>query len=355
MNLLFLNLYSKKVTRGAESFTHELAKRLSSTHQVNFIKGNSSTIPTDKFSRSLFANPAKRLFLDKPNRQVLLFTLRQIPHILTSNYNIIIPLNGFWQVLLLKLIQPFKGFKIVITGHSGPGWDERWNLYLHPNAFVATTGPTLDWARRTCFWTRSTLIPYGIDPKKFTPQNPLPKLKSNDGKALKPPYILCPAALVPYKRIDLTIRAVAKLKQGSLIILGSGPKRRKLERLCHQLLPNRFLITSVPYSQAPEFFARANVVTLASLPQENSPMVFLESLAAGKLVVTTDTPRAHWALASAGFYIDPTNTDSYTRALRSAIKSKPNTHKPLQKFHWDKITNSYNQLFKQLTNNNKQY
>ena len=149
MNIAFLNIYSRKIERGAETFTHELARRLEKKHRVIFFKGNSDLQPSHGFSGSLVKQMTKRAFLDTPSRAVLKFSLRNIGTIIRSNFDVVIPLNGFWQLLVLKLFQPFGRYKIVVTGHSGPGWDERWNLYLKPDAFVATTEPPRNWANRT--------------------------------------------------------------------------------------------------------------------------------------------------------------------------------------------------------------
>ncbi len=345
-NILFLNLYSNKIKRGAESFSHQLADKLSPYHHITYLKGNSSTMPANQFSGSFINRLRKRFFIDTPALQVLLFSLKQIPHIFTSNYHLIIPLNGFWQLLILKIIQPFKGYKILITGHSGPGWDERFNLYLHPNLFIATTKPTLNWAKKTCPWTKSTLIPYGIDPKNFNPGIKLPGIKH---PGIKEPIILCPAALVPYKQINLAIQAVSKLEKASLLILGQGPLKKQLNQLGKQLLgSSRFQIKSVPYSQIPSYYQLASIITLPSLPQENSPMVFIESLAANKNIVTTNAPRNRWMLQKSGYYVDPTNINLYAKTLKKALKSQPNTQTPLQKFLWPRVIQKYLKAINQL-------
>jgi len=340
MQILFLNLYSGRVERGAESFTHQLAHKLSTHHQVNFIKGASADLPHSQFSGSILDRLLKRCFLDLPGRQVLHFSLSQARHIASSHYQLIVPLNGFWQLLILKLLQPFKGYKIVVIGNSGPGWDERWNLYLHPNAFIATTKPALDWARHTCPWTKSVLIPYAIDTKPF---------KTSPTKLNLPkPIILCPAALVPYKRIDLAIQAVSKLPQGSLLVLGKGPLRAQLSRLGRKLLPSRFKLISVSHNLMPSYYQAASVITLPSLSQENSPMVFLEALAAGRMVVTTKSPRHQWMLGPAGIFVDPVDTDQYSHALNQALQSHISTASALKKFTWSNVLTSYINLINTL-------
>lgn len=337
MKIAFLNLYSGQIERGAETFTHELAHRLQTDHQISFLKGNTQLLPQSQFSGSILNRSRKRLFIDKPSLEVLRFTLSQISNLISRDYDIVVPLNGFWQLLILKLIQPFKHFKIIVIGNSGPGWDERWNLYLHPNYFVATTKPTLVWAHRTCFYTKSVLVPYAIDKKKFQVKPAMVNLPK--------PVILCPAALVPYKRIDLAIKAVARLEQGSLLVMGKGPLENQLQDLGRKLLPGRFLLTSVTNTDMPAYFQSADIITLPSHPQENSPMVFLEAIAAGKMVVATDSPRNRWLLSGSAVFVDPTKLEPYAQALDQAIHHGDPDPQTLSKFSWDRVLNQYQQLF----------
>jgi glycosyltransferase involved in cell wall biosynthesis len=303
-------------------------------------------MPENKFAGSLTHRIAKRLFLDKPGREVLGFTLGQIEQIRQIKPDIVIPLNGFWQLLVLKILQPFLGFKIIVIGNSGPGWDERWNLYLHPNTFVATTGPTLSWAQKTCPYTKSVLVPYAVDLSTSSSQLPAPSSLKN----LSHPIVLCPAALVPYKRIDLAIKAVAKLSNASLIVLGQGPLETELKKIGQDLLEDRFLLTSCKPEEMPSFYQAADVITLPSAPQENSPMVLIEALAAGKPIVTTDTPRNRWMLQNDAIYTDPENIDNYRDDLKIALTQKPKIHpETLNRFSWSTILKQYIDLFTNLT------
>ncbi|MCL4389955.1 MAG: glycosyltransferase family 4 protein [Patescibacteria group bacterium] len=333
MKIAFLNLYSGVNNRGAETFAHELARRLGKNHEVKFYRGadyNLKVVQSEHNSRNLL----KRFFLDGANLSVLQFSWKIFPILRREKYDWVIPINGFWQVLLCKLLPS----KILITGHSGPGWDERWNLYLKPDVFVATTEPTEKWAKRTCPWTKIVTIPYGIDMGLFAKAKPV---KIN----LPRPVILCDAAAVEYKRIDLAIKAVAKLKKASLLHLGAGPLLPSIQALGRGLLGNRFFSTAVAYKEIPNYFAACDVVTLPSMSQENSPIVFLEAMAAGKPVVTTDAPRSRWTLGPAALYVDPRNLDEYAQALVKSEKlDRELIASQAQKFSWDKIAAQYENL-----------
>lgn len=350
MKIAFLNLYGGTVQRGAESFTQSLAEKLKENHEVIWFKGFSKATPQHQFSGHLFRRLHKRMFLDKANRSVLLFTLKKLPNILRKKFDLIIPMNGFWQLLLLKVLQPFGKFKLLVIGHSGPGWDERFNLYLKPDAFIATTKPAQIWAKRTCAWTSIELIPYAINVRKFKKTKPttldLPR-----------PLILCPAALVPYKRVDLAIKAVSRLKRGSLVVLGRGGLEPELHKLGNRLIKNRFMLTTVSHSKIASYYKACDVVTLPSSPQENSPMIFLEALASIRIVVTTDTPRNRWMLERTGVFCDPTNVASYTQALKKAIQIKSEEKiiraidKVLEKFRWENVLPAYEKILESLTVN----
>lgn len=364
MKIAILNLYSGINHRGAEVFTSELANKLSKTHRLVFFQVGNKTReqkvevnqikvkvsqPDSKFPKNLIKKIRKYLFLDPQNLSVLNFTIKTLPKLRKAKPDIVLALNGFWQLLLLKLLQPFMGFKIVVAGHSGPGWDDRWNLYLNPNAFIAITKPAFHWAKRVSFWTDVHLIPLAIDKEDFKRAKPalldLPK-----------PIILCPSALVPYKRLELAIKAAAKIKNVSLLILGKGNLEELILNLGNKLLKERFRLTSVSHEEMASYYKACDLVTLPSAPQENAPVVFMESLAAGKLVVTTNTSRNRWLLEEAGIYCNPVDTLSYSKALREGLnkkreeKSENTINKALKKFEWQKVLNQYNNLLHSLKN-----
>ncbi|MBI3282628.1 glycosyltransferase family 4 protein [Candidatus Curtissbacteria bacterium] len=222
---------------------------------------------------------------------------------------------------------------------------ERWNLYLKPDVFVASTKPTAIWAKNTCPWTRVETIPYGVDVSIYSKAEPI-KL------TLERPVILCPAATVRYKRVELAIKAVAKLKKGSLLHLGGGPLEDEIKRIGTELLGRkRFLSKVVPIGEMPGFYAACDLVTLPSTTQENSPMVFMEAMAAGKIVVTTDAPRSRWILGDAGVFVNPEKADEYSLALEHALNlkgTKEKVRKRAELFSWDKIAAEYEKVITNL-------
>ncbi|MBI3559341.1 glycosyltransferase [Candidatus Gottesmanbacteria bacterium] len=205
---------------------------------------------------------------------------------------------------------------------------------------MATTEPTALWAKKTCPWTKIITIPYGIDGYKN-----IKPVKLN----LEKPIFLCPAAAVEYKRVDLAIKALAKLGKGSLLYLGTGPLLPALNALGKKLLGKRYLNLTVSYEEMPKYYAAGDVVTLPSSSQENSPMTFLEAMASGKITVVTDAPRPRWILGEAGIYVDPTDITAYAAALQQAInfKNKKVISLQVQKYSWQKIVPLYEDLLQE--------
>lgn len=340
MRIAFLNLYSGTNERGAESFAHTLGLLLiGKGYHVDFYTGRQAGVEVVQPEHNV-RNPLKRLFLDPASLSVLVFTWKILPQLWRRKYTWIVPMNGFWQLLICKVVSFFRGSKILITGHSGPGWDERWNLYLKPDIFVATTEPTARWAKRTCPWTKVVTVPYGIDVDTFAKAKPV---EVN----LERPIILCIAAAVEYKRVDLAIKAVAKLKKSSLLHLGTGPLLPQLKELGEKLLGKRFLNMAVSYGEMPGYYAACDLVTLPTSPQENSPISFQEALVARKVTVTTDAPRSRWILGKGGIFVDPTDIGAYAKALRQGLdfKDKKAIASQAQKYSWERIIKEYEKLF----------
>lgn len=302
MKIAFLNIYQDKVARGAETFVFELSKRLSKNHQVDVI--------------------SKINYLE----------------IFKNEYDLLIPTNGRLQAVLVKVIALLSGAKVIISGQSGVGFDDRINLYTFPDVFVALSTKALNWSRRINPLVKSVYIPNGVDLTKFN------KLEGMQGSTLQ---VLCVGALTKQKRIDLVIKAVAKIDSVKLLVVGDGELKSDIENLGTDLLGDRFSLKSVKFEQMPLIYQQANVFTLVSAPSESFGNVFVEAMASGLPVVANDDPVRREIIGEAGIFIDPENLDEYANALKKALEidwaNKPRTQS--EKFSWDKIASEYEKLF----------
>lgn len=344
MKILFLNIYQGVVYRGAENFVKEVALRLSKKQQVDILSAKGRISEEKARTQTPFTFCGKilyKFYLDSHSRRVLVFTLSCLPKVLKGNYDWIIPVDGGWQVLILKALQGIGKYKILVSGQAGIGRDDLRNLRLRPDVFVALTSRAEEWAREVAPKVKVVHIPNGVDLEKFNPKVRPAKIP------LEKPIIICVAGLNPYKRVDLTIQAIAELEGGSFLLLGDGPEREKIDGLGKLLLgQKRFLRTTVPYEKMPVYYTAADLFTLVSESSEAFGSAYIEAMASGLPVVATDDQMRREIVGEAGLFVDPKNLDAYAQALDKALKTnfgdKPQNQ--AQKFSWDKIASQYEKI-----------
>jgi glycosyltransferase involved in cell wall biosynthesis len=302
-------------------------------------------LPVQWNMRNSNASLLRRLFLDYWSILIARFSFTILPFLWSEKFDIIIPTNGGWQTLLMRLFTWVRGGKVAVVGHSGKGWDDRMNLWSFPNYFVALSKSAQRWAKRVNPFIKITFIPDGVDLLRFNHHG----TKANIH--LEHPIILAVSALEKSKRLHLAIQAVAKLQKGSLLILGDGPEKRTLKSLGDDLLgENRFAIEHVSYEQMAHYYRAADVFTLPSWTNEAFGMVYLEAMACNVPVVATDDELRQEIIGDAGIFVDPTDTDAYGNALQKALKTKWETkpRRQAEKFSWDTVSSKYEKLFGEL-------
>ncbi len=335
MKILFINIYQNSVNRGAETFVKEISKRI--TGDVDIISGNAKV---SKRWPLLW-----RFFIDLNGVQIALFTLRNLLKIAKSRYDVIIPLNGGWQVRMLRLLTWIIGGKLVVSGQSGDGWDDRNNLWAFPDVFVALTKKSEKWAKKVNPYINVISIGNGVDIEMFKPKGDV------YASGLERPVILASGAFTKQKRLDLTIEAVAMLRDASLLIAGAdGPNSKFLRELGTSKLGDRFKMISVSYTTMPSVYRSADLFTLVSGSSESFGNVYVEAMASNLPIVATDDPQRHEVVGEAGLFVNPEDVDAYSNMLRTALKRKW-ANIPInasKKYSWDEVAKKYEGLFSDL-------
>jgi len=326
----FLSIHSGMVNRGAERYVHELASRLVKTglkvrvHQTGKIYStNYETV------------------IHKTKNQYI-FTKEALTH--SKNTDVIIPVNGRMQSLMCSFWAIRNHKKVIISGQSGIGWDDRLNLYTFPNMFVALTDYQYNWAKKINPFVPRRIIPNGVDIASFNRNIKPQKID------LPRPIILYVASLTNEKRAHLLINAAAKLKNASVLLVGSGPLKNKLLKQGKNLLNNRFEIRKASFEEMPSYYTSADIFTYPTFSSESFGISMIEAMASGLAVVGTRDAIRNEIIGEAGILVDPEKTDDYAQALELAInkdwKNKPELQ--AQKFSWDKIASEYYDLIKNL-------
>ena len=307
MKIVFLSRYQKTVERGAENFVTELSQKLSENNQVEVLSGTDS---------------------DSLNK------------ILREKYDVVIPMNGRLQALKASLGRLRRGYKLLITGQSGIGRDDIWNIFIKPDIFVALTDYQRMWAEHWTWGSKLVKIPNGVDLKKFTPSGNKINLK------LERPIILSVGVLTWYKYHDRLIQAAKLLRSGSVLIVGQGPDKERLQQLGRKLLGDRFAILNFSYQDMPKLYRSVDLFTLPSWDREAFGIVYLEAMASGLGVVAPDDLSRHEIVGNGGLFVDVSDSQKYAKVIDEALKTdwSKKARSQAEKFSWDKIAKEYEKI-----------
>ena len=346
MKIAFLNFYGGIVYRGVETFVHEVANRLSDSHEVTVYQSGQK-LPGTRYKVIIINQPIDLErknsyipFLNYFGRKIGSFTIKALK-VIDPKTDVVFPTNGQWESFLCKIWSLKHRSKMIVSGQSGPGIDDRINLWSFPDTFIALTEFQAKWAKKTNPFINITKIRNGVDLTKFTAKGE--KIMLN----LPKPIILCVAAFDYWKRNELIIKAVSKLNKGSLLLIGKGAEGKKLQSLGEKLLPGRFKILSFAHDQMTTVYRAADIFTYATVPWESFGIVLAEAMASGLPIVATDDPIRREIVAEAGLFVDPTNTVDYANKLKESLGRKWGDipRKQAEKFSWDKIAQAYETLF----------
>jgi glycosyltransferase involved in cell wall biosynthesis len=139
--------------------------------------------------------------------------------------------------------------------------------------------------------------------------------------------ILTAGRLVPHKGIDMLLRAVARIGEGSppirLIIAGSGPELPRLRRLAGELgLEDVQFRGFVDHADMPQVYAEADIFAFPTF-EDPFGIVLLEAAAAGLPLVASLHAGASWDLianAESGVIVDPADLDGFAACLEALAR-----------------------------------
>lgn len=135
-----------------------------------------------------------------------------------------------------------------------------------------------------------------VDLDRFNPNLASADVKVGLGLKRDQPMVLAFGRLVPRKGVDKLIRAMdrvaTKVPGAALVIAGSGPELRRLQRLAAKVRAPVVFAGRVPQTEAPALYATADVFALPvsdrwfGLDIEGLGVVLLEASASGTVAIT---------------------------------------------------------------------
>jgi glycosyltransferase involved in cell wall biosynthesis len=259
------------------------------------------------------------------------------------------PNNGYWGHYLCYLYRKWRKLSIIYTEHSGVLYDQailKKNLALQPDLLIVLNEESLAFVRHHSPSQNVKLIANGVDTYKFSPQRDKPTEQNAPLKVLTVTRLNQDGQ----KRIELLIKAVSKLdKRVHLTICGRGRDQDYYQRLCEQLIPERFEIISSDFDNMPLVYRRHDIFSLPSL---NEPFgkVYIEAMASGLGVVAPNDASRKTIIGDAGILCDVTNIDEYANAIAQALELDLSEQalQQAKKFSWQSIIEQYDRAIEQM-------
>ncbi len=344
---------------GAEAFSIEISRRLSSSFDVELLAGSNRSCAEAHSIWAITRSDARKL-LDKLYLSYPLSKIATHPDIVVEHLtsflpclwrllshppDLILPCNDYGGLAVAAVARVLKGTPVLYTQHTGSLANNkplRRNLWFQPDGLIVFSPETAHFVREHYPHQSVDVIHNGVDLNRFSVRGL--RLDLN----LPGPIALCVASLckADHKRVDLTLNAVAKLPNLSLLICGDGPDRLYYQELGEQLLgKERFAIRTFSFDKMPEVYRSVDLFTLASI-DEPCALSYLEAMASGLPVVTTADPMRRHTIGDAGILCDVTNPGEYADALQDVLSQswEDRACRNAARFSWDAVIKDYEQV-----------
>ena len=282
-----------------------------------------------------------------------------VTYLLQNPADLILPQNGYGGLLVAACVRAMRKTPILFTEHhsllSQSKHLER-NLTLQPDRLIALNPEVAQHIQRQAPHQLIETIPLGIDPKEFSPEG------TKIASGLPKPCVICVASLErnSHHRIELTIEAVARLPQASLLICGAGSDRDYFQQMGDRLLgKERFQIRAFVYAQMPQVYRSGNIFTSAAI-QEPGGLKYIEAMASGLPVVATDDAIRRYLIGNGGITCDVTDLDLYAKSLQDVMDRhwyrQRHPRQNALRFSWQGITLLYYQvILKTISSSSRQF
>ncbi|MGH7041631.1 MAG: glycosyltransferase, partial [Acetobacteraceae bacterium] len=196
-----------------------------------------------------------------------------------------------------------------------------------------------------------TVLRNGVDLALFRP--PADRATARAALGLSGPTLVSVGHLIERKGHDLVIEALAGLPGWSLLIVGEGPERARLEALAARPgLAGRVRLLGVrPHAELPTLYGAADALVLAS-SREGWANVLLESMACGTPVVASDiwgNPEVVGA-PDAGLVV-PRTVAAIAQGVLALARTAPDraaTRAYAEGFGWEATTDGQLALFRRV-------
>jgi len=353
------------IHRGNETMTSEVKRVLlrrghkvdiysldkSSDVQVSGIRKDSRLGHfTDFISEKTLLGGFTRKYIGfEPPFEGLVFALNLYP-VLEKNRNLydIIWSNGeYWCALMLNKLR--KKYKLRTINFFGGGISKMMEseARLYPDVFSVLTPFMESWVQSKVPDCNVKFIPCGVRNSLFKPSLP----PMFDPASYEHPMVASTSALIPSKRVDVIIRAMADIGKGTLFVTNTGPLQNNIVSLGKKLLGDRFhYLGVIPFDKLPNLYNSVDVICMASR-REPYGFVLLEAMACNTPVIAERDQTREWMVGEGGILIgDGSNPKEISDAIKTVVNTDFNDKPKFQaeKFSWSRTVDAYEEAIKEL-------
>jgi len=243
--------------------------------------------------------------------------------------------------------------KGILTGVLGEIW-ERLVLTLFPPAIIAVSHSTKLQLREKTGIIATAVVPNGVDVSQCQ------KIKVRQQKPLQ---IVTVSRLIPEKKVDVLVRAFARIKHAhptaTLLIIGEGTEKKSLQQLARDLHCETSIMFAGKVTSAHDVLKRIKESVLFCLPsvREGFGIVVTEAMACGIPVLCSDIPslREISNNGTAAMLMTPDSVDDCARKLRRLLADQ-HIRKQLmlegsrcvETYNWNTIVQQYELTLRRL-------
>ena len=187
----------------------------------------------------------------------------------------------------------------------------------------------------------------GVNLEKF---RPLDRDAIRERLALKGAVIASVGSLIQRKGHDLAIEAIAQMPDTTLLIVGAGPERARLQSLARRLgvMERVKFLGEMAHDRLPEIYNAADALILAST-REGWPNVLLEAMACGTRAVASEAGGNKEVVASrdAGLIAGERTAKAFANTLSSLLTNadRTATRRFAEAYSWDETSDALSALF----------
>lgn len=335
------------VNRGYERLAQDMYDLLAPEFDVTLVRGGGPRRAGELRLRVPRRNeePLARLGFDRALAiELAAFAARLLPHLARGRFDVVHYLEPYLGNILHAARRRLRlSFTLLMTDGVGmTAASSRRADYLHVVSKRAEEQVRAGGRSDETLYS----IPCGIRVDRFRPTVAKDEARRLLGLPAEQRIVLDIAALNRHhKRIDYLIEEVARLDDGTVLVVDGSLEDPTLLALAQRLLGDRFRYLHVATAEVPLLYTAADVFVHGAL-EEGFGLAIVEAMAAGLPVVVHDEPHYRWLVGDERQLVDLARPGSLAAALAALPPDAPERNRArATELDWDALRPRYAAMY----------